>query len=276
MTAPDQGRVLKDFLEILKDLWNWRGQVTQLGLFDLRKQMRGAVLGWLWFFAKPAVYVGVFWFALEIGLKQATAMGSDAPYILWLMAGLMPWFHMQEMLGQGSDILHRYSYLVNKIKFPVAGIPAIYAVSTLVIQCGLVIALLIAYFLCGQPLDIHLLQLPLAMLVMVVFWYFFSLCTSMLSAISKDFKNLIKTLSTPLFLLSGIIFSVSGVDWLQRIMYFNPVTFIAEMYRGAVYSGTWFWEDPFACFGMLVVFLIMVVLTVLVYKRTKEEVHDVL
>ena len=71
--------------EILKEQWQWRKQILSLGLFDLKKTSAGAVLGPLWFFAKPAVYILVFWFALEVGLRSADQTGSDVPYILWLM-----------------------------------------------------------------------------------------------------------------------------------------------------------------------------------------------
>ena len=122
--------------EILKEQWQWRKQILSLGLFDLKKISAGAVLGPLWFFAKPAVYILVFWFALEVGLRSADQTGSDVPYILWLMGGLIPWFYIQEILGTGINIFKRYSYLVTKIKFPLAGIPTIFSISTFVIQAG--------------------------------------------------------------------------------------------------------------------------------------------
>lgn len=267
------------FAEILKSKWQWRKQIVNLGLFDLRKKSRGAVLGSLWFFVKPAVYILVFWFALEIGLRVGNSSGTEGtPYILWLMAGLIPWFYMQDMLNQGSDVYNRYSYLVNKIKFPLSGIPTIFNVSTVVVQCGLVIALFAVYFICGQGFDLYLLQLPLAMLLMFVFFDMFALMTSLLSAISKDFKNLIKTLSTPLFWLSGIIFDVFalGIDWITGILMFNPVTFFASMYRAAVYDKVWIWERPEAIIGFAIVFALTLVCTVVIYRRTREEVPDVL
>lgn len=265
--------------QLLKDKWLWRKQIFNLAVFDLRKKSRGAVLGPLWFFAKPAVYIFVFWFALEIGLKVGGSSGSgDTPYILWLIAGLVPWFYMQDMLNQGSDVFHRYSYLVNKIKFPLAGIPSIYNISTFIIQLGLVAALLVVFLLCGQAIDLYLLQLPLAMVLMAIFFDMFSMVTSLLSAISKDFLNLVKTLSTPLFWLSGIIFNVYtlGINWLEMILMFNPVTFFASMYRCAVYEKTWIWEKPEALIGIGVVFLFTAIATLVIYRRTCEEVPDVL
>lgn len=264
--------------KILKEQWEWRKQIVSLGLFDLRKTSAGAVLGPLWFFTKPAVYILVFWFALGVGLRSADQTGSDAPYILWLMGGLIPWFYIQDMLGQGVDVLKRYSYLVTKIKFPLGGIPTIYCISNFVIQIGLVLALLAAHFACGQPIDWYLLQLPVAMVLMFVFFDMFSLMTSLLSAISKDFMNLMRTLATPLFWLSGIIFNVFalGIPAIQYILMFNPITFIVTMYRDAVYYKTWIWEQPEVCIAFAIVFVLQTIAMVLIYRRTHEEVADVL
>ncbi|RDC44334.1 ABC transporter [Adlercreutzia equolifaciens subsp. celatus] len=271
-------RIVSTLSEILKEQWQWRKQILSLGLFDLKKTSAGAVLGPLWFFAKPAVYILVFWFALEVGLRSADQTGSDVPYILWLMGGLIPWFYIQEILGTGINIFKRYSYLVTKIKFPLAGIPTIFSISTFVIQLGLVVALLVVYFLCGQPLDLYLLQLPVALVLMFVFFNMFSLVTSLLSAISKDFMNLMKTLSTPLFWLSGIIFNVFKlqVPIVQLILMFNPITFIVTMYRCAVYDKMWIWEKPEAVIGFIIVFVVTLVVTLVIYRRTHEEVADVL
>lgn len=271
-------RIVGTLSEILKEQWEWRKQILSLGLFDLKKISAGAVLGPLWFFAKPAVYILVFWFALEIGLRSADQTGSDVPYILWLMGGLIPWFYIQEILGTGINIFKRYSYLVTKIKFPLAGIPTIFSISTFVIQLGLVVALLVVYFLCGQPLDLYLLQLPVALVLMFVFFNMFSLVTSLLSAISKDFMNLMKTLSTPLFWLSGIIFNVYNLQLplVELVLMLNPITFIVTMYRCAVYDKMWIWDKPEAIVGFVVVFVVTLLVTLVIYRRTHEEVADVL
>ena len=270
---------MRTFIDIVRDKWRWRAQIWNLGLFDLRKQARDTVLGPIWFFMRPAVYIFVFWFALEIGLRAGgSSSDSGAPYILWLMCGLIPWFYMQEMLNKGIDVFNRYPYLVNKIKFPLSSVPTIFNISIALIHCGLVVALFVVYFLCGQGLDLYILQLPVGMLLMWVFFDMFSLCTSCLSAISKDFKNLMHTLATPLFWLSGIIFNVFslGYDWLIRILMFDPITFFASVYRCALFDKMWIWERTGAIEGFLVVFVVTFVLTLVVYARTREEVPDVL
>lgn len=261
---------------IVKDNWQWRKQIGRLAVFELIKKSRGAVLSWAWLFIKPAIFIFVFWFALDLGLRAGQEM--DPPYFLWLVSGLIPWFFMQDMIGTGSDVLHRYPYLVNKIKFPLSGISAIYTLSILIVQLGLVIVLFGIYFFMGMPLDIHLLQVPLIIVLMTLFFNVYSILTSQLSALSKDFSNLIKAFLTPLFWLSGIIYDVSalGIPWIQKVLLFNPITFFANAFRDAFYNRVWFWEslESLICFG--IVFLITIVLMLIVYRRLHEEVSDAL
>lgn len=261
---------------ILKDNWEWRKQIGRLAIFELLKKSRGAVLSWAWLLLRPAIFVFVFWFALYIGLRVGRDM--DPPYFLWLMSGLIPWFYMQDLLSGGSDVFHRYSYLVNKIKFPISGIPTLYGISSLIVNLGLMFILLGIYFAYGQPLDLHLLQIPLVLLLMFIFFFIYSLFTSLLSGLSKDFANLVKALITPLFWISGIIFDISKVDieWIKTIMLFNPISFFVNSFRDALYERTWFWEDQIALLGFGAVFIMTFLIMLLLYKRLHEEVPDAL
>lgn len=266
------------FTNILKQNWDWRGQISSLGMFELKKKSRGAALGWLWFFVKPAIYIFVFWFALEIGLRSGSADPAAPPYILWLSAGLIPWFFMQSVLNGGTDMFHKHSYLVTKIKFPLCGVPLIGIVSNLVIQLILLAALVALYFLCGQPVTPYLLQVPVVWALMVAFFYVFSLAASCLCAFSKDVKNMIASLTTPFFWLSGIIFDMSNlsIGWVKAIMLFNPITSLVSASRASFYDQCWIWESPQVCICFGVVFLLTLVGAVFVYKRTQAEVSDVL
>lgn len=269
--------VFQTLVDIVGDNYRWGKQIFRLAKFELVKKSRGAVLSWAWFFIKPAVYIFCFWFALEIGLRAGGVAEGAPPYILWLCAGLIPWFFMQEILGAGIDVFHRYPYLVSKIKFPLSGISTVYTMAMLFVQLMLQAGLLVIYFACGQGPDIHLLQIPLLLLMLFFFWDIFSMLCSQLSAMSKDFFNMMKALSTPFFWLSGVIFNVENIqiDWLRTTLDFNPITFFARAFRAAYYDKVWFWEDTSALIGFCVVFLVTLVCMLLIYKKLHKEVADV-
>lgn len=269
---------MSTLLSILKDNWEWRGQIWRLAIFELKKQSRGAALGWGWFFIQPLVYIFCFWFAIEIGLRAARTVGGDAPFILWLAAGIIPWFFMKDMLSGGVDVMHRYPYLVTKVKFPISAISSIYSLATMLLQLMIQVILVGLYFICGQGLDLYLLQVPIFLVLMYGFWFFFSLLMSPLCAMSKDMKNFMSALTTPFFWLSGVLFNVSNVSnpIVQGALLFNPITFFVTSFRAALYDKYWIWEKPTLCVCFLAVFAFTAVLALIVHKRTYREVADVL
>jgi teichoic acid transport system permease protein len=262
------------FGKIVQENWQWRKQIGRLALFDLIKKSRGTVLSWLWLFVQPLVFVFVLWFVLEIGLRVGDQM--DPPYYLWLIAGLIPWFFMREMLSTGSDVLHRYSYLVNKVKFPIAGIPTIHGVAALIVHMGLLAVLFLIYLISGAPLDLHLLQLPLIIALMFIFFLAYSLLASLLCALSKDLANFIKAFITPLFWLSGILFDATSIsiEWIKTALLFNPITFFVTSFRAAFYDKTWIWDTPEALGAFGIVLLVTLFVMAFLYKRLAEEVVD--
>jgi len=252
-------------------------RIFYLAFAEIAKTCRGAVLGWAWLFIKPLVYILVLWFALAMGLRAGSA-DSSCPYIVWLSTGLIAWFFMSDMLSGGSNVYKRYSYLVNRIKFPMLGINAFFTLSKLIIYVASMIILLVICVFARVPLSIHLIQLPFIALVMYVFWFLWSVITAPLCSLSKDFFNLIKTLVTPLFWISGIIYDVSFVPIpaIQSILSFNPVTFFAQATRAAVCNGTWIWEDPFALGAFGIVFVLTALVAVYAHKRFRTVVADAL
>lgn len=174
--------------------------------------------------------------------------------------------------------MHRFPYLVNKIKFPLSAISTIYATATMIVQLMLQCVLIVVYLICGQPIDLYLLQVPFLLVVMYVFWTMFSILMSPLCAMSKDVKNLMSALGTPFFWLSGVIFNVKDIpiDAVQWILYFNPITFLATGFRDAICDKVWLWEDPIRLICFIIVFAFTLLCALFIYRRYNEEVADVL
>lgn len=272
--------LLTVFLQIAHDRWEWRHQIVRLAKFDLLKRVRGTVFAWAWLFVKPMVYIFCFWVALGLGLRgdhRAAAEGLP-PYILWLSAGAFPWFFMQDMLGPGADLFRKYRYLVNKIQFPLPCITSMFAVATMFVQLGLCVILLLIYQACSMPADIYLLQVPILLALMFVFWDCASMLLSILSTLSRDLHFFVSALSTPLFWLSGVIFHVENLPFGSGrvIKALNPITFLISGFRDALYYKRWFFADLPVTMGFVTVFAATILACAWVYARYGKEVFDVL
>ena len=252
-------------------------QIFKLAKSDLLKTYRGAALGWAWALVKPLITLFVFWFGFTVGLRSGKPI-NGYPYFLWLLAGFLPWFYMRDMIQGGAECIRKYSHLVTKIKFPISIIPTYTNLSHLVIHLILLAITVVVFLLWGFPPDIYYLQIPFYMLLMLAFFEVWALFAGMLSAMSKDFLNLVKAFIQALFWLSGVIYDVNRIHnpIVRTILKFNPITVISGGYRKAFIYKEWFWEDKIELIGYATTFLITFLLSILAYKNLRKEIPDVL
>ena len=262
---------------IISEHIQYKDQIWMLAKSDLIKTYRGAALGWAWAIIKPMITLFVFWFAFSIGLRHGKPI-AGYPFFLWLTAGFLPWFYMQELITGGAGCIRKYSHLVTKMKFPISIIPTYYNISHLYIHFVLVGVTIVLFMCFGHMPDIYLLQIPFYMLLMFAFFTVYSLLTGMLSAISKDFQNLVRSLSTAVFWMSGIIYDVDEISsrTLRILLKFNPVTVVSSGYRRAFIYKKWFWQDRVSLGCFAITFTLFFILAIRSYRRLREDIPDVL
>lgn len=263
--------------QIVDEHKSFKKQIFKLAKSDLIKTYRGAALGWAWAVVKPMITLFVFWFAFTVGLRAGKPV-EGYPYFLWLVAGFLPWFYMQELITGGATCIRKYKHLVTKMKFPISVIPTYYNISHIYVHFAL-FAITIILFLCfGYMPDKYLLQIPLYMLMMIAFFTVWSLFAGLLSALSKDFENLVRACSSAIFWMSGIIYNVNSIGnpVIRLILKFNPVTVIANGYRYSFIYKQWFFEDGVELLCYCITLTVFIVLALWAYKRLRKEIPDVL
>ena len=131
----------------------------------------------------------------------------------------------------------------------------------------------------GKELQtIYLAQLPfywLLMLIMGVAWGLFS---GQVTAVSKDFYQLVRSSFTALMWLSGIFYQISNIKGatLRFILRLNPITYLIDGFRYCFIDHVWFWEEPMSLLRFMLVYLLFVFLGVKIYSRTEKTITDVL
>ena len=268
---------MENIIKIFKEHFQYRQQIFKLAKADLVKTYRGAALGWSWAIIKPAVRIFVYWFAFAIGLRAGKSV-EGYPFFLWLVAGLIPWFYMNDMLTAGTDSIRKYSYLVTKMKFPVSTIPTFVSISKLAINLILVVIMIILFSIFGFYPDIYYIQLIFYIILSFIFWTIWALFSSLLAAISKDFSNLVKSFVTAVFWLSGILWNPEkiAIPWLKKALMVNPVTYLVGGFRNCLINKIWFWEQPKRLLYFCIVTLILGILALWIYKKVRKEIPDVL
>lgn len=268
---------MSTFSSIISEHVSFKKQIIRLAKSDLIKTYRGAALGWAWAVIKPVITLFVFWFAFSVGMRSGKPV-NGYPYFLWLVAGFLPWFYMSEMITQGAGCIRKYAHLVTKMKFPISVVSTFVSMSKLAVNMVLMIITIVIFLMFGYLPDKYILQLPIYILMMFTFFTAWALFSGMLSAISKDFQNLVNACSNAVFWMSGVIYNVNNISthWIRTALKFNPVTVIANGYRNVFIEKQWFYEDPeeLVCFAMTLI--VFILLALWAYKKLRKDIPDVL
>ena len=140
-------------------------KIIYLSKIDLVRTYRGYTLGWFWAIFKPAFAIIIYYFTFIIGLKVSKDI-FGYPYFLWLIAGIVPWFFIRDILQQGVESIRKYHYLVTKVKFPVSIIPTFTTLSNFIIHLILLILVFACFIISNHSLTIYIIQLPIYITLM--------------------------------------------------------------------------------------------------------------
>ena len=164
------------------------------------------------------------------------------------------------------------------MKFPISTIPTFTSISKFMIHCILMVIVISIFIAMNYTPTIYILQMPIYMLFMFIFCTIWSLFASLLSAISKDFGNLVKSMVTAVFWLSGILWDANtiNISWLKKLLMINPVTFLTNGFRNCFIYHNWIWEQPKRLLYFIIVTTLLLMVTIIVYKKLRKEIPDVL
>lgn len=267
--------MIRQFNRFLMDLYCSRSLIMQLTARDLKARYLGSYLGLLWAFIQPVVTVIIFWFVFEVGFKSAPV--NDFPFILWLIAGIIPWFFISDCLSNGTVSVVENSYLVKKIVFRVSMLPVVKLCSALVVHTFFICLVLSIFAIYNDFPGIYSVQilyynLSAAILLLGITWI-----TSSLVIFLRDIGHLVTMLLQFGFWLTPIFWSIEMVP--KKIHIFvklNPFYYIVEGYRDCFVHNIWFWEHPQNSIYFWFITGIVFIVGAVIFSRLRPHFADVL
>ncbi len=262
------------------ELFNSRKLIKRLAINDFKKRYAGSYMGIVWALAQPVVTVVMYYIVFDRVFQsraQAVSEGVEVPYVLFLTAGLVPWFFFSEALTNGTTSLLEYNYLVKKVLFKISILPIIKIIAAMFIHVFFIGVLMIIACIYGYYPNPYWLQF---------FYYVFCEFILVLSisyatcAIVVFFRDLLQIISIGLQLFqwaTPILWNIDIVpDQYKWIVKLNPMTYIVEGFRNTIYGDTWFFEHFYSStyFWLFVVGAFCI--GALIFKRSKTHFADVL
>ncbi len=265
---------------LVRELWQSRQLIWKLAANDFKKRYAGSYLGKIWAFIQPVVTVLMYWIVFDKVFQtraQLVASGVEVPYVLYLTAGLVPWFFFSEALSGGTSAMLEYTYLVKKVVFKISILPLIKVIAasfTHLFFAGVLLVIASCYGYFPTFYTIQVLYYTICLFVLVL-----GICF-MTSAVVVFFKDLQQIISIGLQLgmwATPILWDMNMLSpTMQKVMGINPLVYVVEGYRNAVYGNKWFFEDVAGTIYFWTVTILLFVLGAFVFKRLKVHFADVL
>ncbi|MEY8752201.1 ABC transporter permease [Alkalicoccobacillus gibsonii] len=234
---------MKNIYRIFKEQYDNRQLIFRLARYEQRSKYQLHYLGMLWQIFNPLMQVLVFWAIFGLGIRGGQDVG-ETPFFVWLVIGLIPWFFISPTILQGSNSVHQKIRMVSKMKFPISVLPSIVIVGN-AISFVLMLGILAIILLINKVNPgVYILQLPYYLISLFAFLYVFTLFSSTIATIIRDYYQLLQAGMRMMFFLSPIVWvPYTMPDWMIVFLQLNPFYYIFEGFRDTLIGRAWFFEN---------------------------------
>ena len=262
------------------ELYQNRRLIWRLSRNDFKKRYAGSYLGTIWAMVPPIVTVAMYWVVFDriFGSgPQVTYTGGEVPYVLFLTAGLVPWFFFSDAVMGGMTSLMEYNYLVKKVVFKVSILPIIKVTAAMFVHIGFSVVLVLIAAFYGYTPTVYTLQLFYYTFCEYVFILGLSYATCAIVLFFRDLQNLISIMMQVGMWATPILWNINTLrEKYKPFIKLNPMTYIVEGYRSAVYEQQWFWEHFYSSTYFWIVTALLFVVSALIFKKLKPMFADVM
>ncbi len=259
------------------ELWQNRELIWKLSLNDFKSKYSGNYLGIFWAFVQPVVTVLVYWFVFAVMRGDWGLDGNGYPFVLWLIAGIVPWFFFSDAISQGTSALLSYEYLVKKVVFKISILPIIKIISVLFIHLFFICFTMILLACYGYYPDLYSLQVLYFSFCVFVLTLAMSYVTCSVVVFFRDLGQVIAIALQVGIWITPIMWNIEVLPRpLQILFKLNPVFYAVDGYRMSLLDKMWFWEHFYSTAYFWIFTIVCFLFGALVFKKLKIHFADVL
>lgn len=266
------------FTTLPVELFQNRHLIWKLAKNDFKKRYAGSYMGAVWAMIQPVVTVAMYYIVFDKIMGNGIDRGTgEAPFVLFLTAGLVPWFYFTEALNNGTNAMLEYNYLVKKVVFKISILPIIKIIAATFIHVFFVCVLLVVAAFYGYYPTVYTLQIFYYSACLFIFVLALCYTTCSIVVFFKDLSQIINIALQIGMWATPILWSMNNLseEWVF-ILKLNPLVYIVNGYRSAVYEREWFFQDFFSTMYFWIVTVILFGIGAAVFKRLKVHFADVL
>jgi lipopolysaccharide transport system permease protein len=239
---------------------------------------QGSMIGVAWIVVRPLLTLAIYGFCFGVvfqGRFFRQTNGGPFEFAMVLFIGLTIFSVLSEMLSVAPSLVAGNANFVKRVVFPLdllvpAQLGSALAQMTMSAAVFLAVRVFLDPPLGWAALSVPIVLLPYLMLTLGLSWFLASL-----GVFVRDLQQVVPLAITGLMFLSPLFYPVSALPpVLQSLVYLNPLTFIVESARNALFRNEW--PDPIG----LVVYFVFAGFAMWLgwawFEKTKKGFADVL
>ncbi|MCI8286554.1 MAG: ABC transporter permease [Lachnospiraceae bacterium] len=265
------------FTTLPVELYQSRHLIWKLAKNDFKKRYAGSYLGAVWAMIQPVVTVAMYYIVFDKIMGNTGRGTGDVPFVLFLTAGLVPWFYFNEALNNGTNAMREYDYLVKKVVFKISILPIIKIIAATFIHVFFIGVLFLVAALYGYYPTIYTVQILYYSFCLFIFVLAICYATCSIVVFFKDLAQIINIALQIGLWATPILWDIHSVnaEWVF-VLKMNPLVYIVNGYRSAIYEREWFFQDFFSTMYFWIVTVVLFGIGGAVFKRLKVHFADVL
>lgn len=256
-------------------LVNYKKLIVSLAKREMATQYIGSLLGIVWAFIHPLVMILVFWFIFSVGFRVKPM--NDVPFVVWLTAGMAPWFYFSEIVTGSTSVVVANSNLVKKMIFPTEILPVVKILASFISHAFFLLILFVLMLFQGLDMSFYFFQAGYYLFALWVLALGLSLLTSALNVFVRDIGHLVAVVMQVGFWGTPIFWDINIMpEQIRFLLKLNPVYYFVQGYRESFIYFVPFWHHPWQTIYFWVVTLSILCAGMLIFDRLKPQFADVL
>lgn len=252
-------------------------RVWRLTIYEKKAKNSESKLGNLWELLNPLLNIFVYWFVFSVGLRSNVAHGTDYPYAIWLICGLMPWLTISGTMTQSTCALTAAAGLIKSCNIPLSIFPfksvmhgMVNYIFTLLIIAGVVL-------FSGLSLTWYAVEVVYYTAAMLIFLIGFALVASAINVFFNDLQKLLPAFLRLLMYASSVVINIQNFPTnIQILLRLNPLVHLVEGFRFCLLDGQGILTHPISFASFWVVTLLLLAVGCVLHMRLRDRFVDML
>ena len=196
---------------------------------DILARYRSSLGGSLWTILNPLLLMTTYYFVFGRVLKTKFEGGS---YILYFLAGILPWLAFSEAVGRAPSIMLEYRSFVKKLVFPLETLPVNLVVAGAVTEAIGLVIFTFGLLYARHAVPVSVLWLPALIVPQLLFTVGLCWFLAALGVFLRDLGQILGFILTAWFFLTPICYPESQLQGAMRTAQsFNPIFVLVHGYR---------------------------------------------